>query len=364
MKLRINQHTRSVVFLILTTVIIFAINALLPTIEGQSHYTADPIDITYKEYLELKKTDSNYNLTWSSEEDVRLYVLEHTVDGELNKPIPDNMRVSVYTKFFFQHTFWYISTITRTVSAVMLYFAIFNYLITRLKNTHERYLDLLEEMTTLSNNDLDPKTFEPWMDADFNHDRKVKQHIDNVRYDLSKLERKTSYKIRLLAKKDANNPKCAKYLRKREDLQSQLDEKYIEEVVIHRGVDHFKYIHPSFVICGVNFIGRTTDSYSLIQSDAGKLGKDACLKIFTSMMLTVLFATLVTMTVVTSTDKPWYWVIIDVLTTIAPLVMQIPMAFSYCDTYMEQHLIPNLLSRRTIALLYLAYMENKKGDTK
>jgi hypothetical protein len=72
-----------------------------------------------------------------------------------------------------------------------------------------------------------------------------------------------------------------------------------------------------------------------------------------------MFAMLLTMTIVTAADKPWYWIVIDILTTVAPLFIQIPMAYDYCNTYMEEHLITNLLSRRTIALLYLADM--KKG---
>jgi hypothetical protein len=165
----------------------------------------------------------------------------------------------------------------------------------------------------------------------------------------------------MLAKKDPTDPKCRHYLHKREDLQAMLNGDYINDVVIHRSVKNFKYIHPSFVLCGVNHIGRTTDSYSLLQSDASRLSKDIMNKALMSMLITVMFATLLTMTIVTAADKPWYWILIDVLTTIAPLLIQIPMAYDYCNTYMEDHLITNLLSRRTIALLYLADM--KKGDS-
>lgn len=349
-----NKHSRSLIFLIMTVIVIFAINALLPTIEGKSHYTADPITVTYGEYLELKSKDENYNLTWSSEKAVKKFIDTHTEDGVLTKPIPTDMQVSVYTKFFFQHTFWYISTSTRVVSALLLFFSVFNFLLTKHKDKHKRYLELNEEMTTLSNNSLDPSTFEPWMEDSFNHNRKIKQHIDNVKYELSKLEQKTSYKIRMLAKKDPTDPKCRHYLHKKEDLLAMLQEKYIEEVVIHRSIKNFKHIHPSFVICGVNRLGRTTDSYSLIQSDNTRLGKDMFSRAIISTLLTIMFATLLTVTIVTSADKPLYWILIDILTTLAPLLLQIPLAYDYCNTYMEEHLITNLLSRRAIALLYLA----------
>jgi hypothetical protein len=70
------------------------------------------------------------------------------------------------------------------------------------------------------------------------------------------------------------------------------------------------------------------------------------------------------MTIVTAADKPWYWIVIDILTTLAPLLLQIPMAYDYCNTYMEEHLITNLLNRRTIALLYLADMQKGVKDEK
>ena len=350
----VDKHKRSVLFLIITAVVIFLINGLLPTIEGKAHYTADPINVSYKEYIEMKSEDNNYNLTWKSEQELLEYKKEHKIEGVYTVPIPDEFEVSVYTKFFFQHTFWYITTLTRTVSAILLYYSVFNYLLTKYKDTYKRYLDLNNEMTRLSNNDLDPSTFEPWMMNKFNHDRKVSQHIVNTKYKLSILERKTSYKVRALAKKDPNNRKCMHYVHKREDLQAQLDSKYIEDVVVNKGVKYFKYIHPTFITCGVNKLGRNTDSYALIQSDSARLSKDVLYKTIMSTLLTVMFATLLTITVVTAADKPWYWIVIDVLTTIAPLLLQIPLAYDYCNQYMEDHLITNLLNRRTIALLYLA----------
>lgn len=355
-----NKHSRSLVFLIITVIVIFAINALLPTIEGKSHYTADPIEMTYGEYVNLRGQNNNYDLTWKSEQDVKDFVEKHTVEGILTEAVPETMRVSVYTKFFFQHSFWYVSTTTRVVSAILLFFSVFNFILTKHKDTHKRYIDLTKDLTLLSDNSLDPSTFEPWMVDVFNHDRKIKQHIDNVKYSLVKLEQRTSYKVRMLAKKDPSNPKCIHYVHKREDLQNMLKDEYINDVVMHRGVANFKHIHPTFVTCGVNKIGRTTDSYSLIQSDSARLSKDAMSKIILSTLLTVMFATLLTVTIVTSADKPWYWVMIDILTTLAPLIIQIPLAYDYCNTYMEEHLITNLLIRKAIALRYLADMQ--KGE--
>lgn len=358
-----NKHTRSSIFLIITVIVIFAINSLLPTIEGRTHYTADPVTVTYGEYLDMKAEDKNYNLTWSSEKAINEYIKTYRDQHELSDYIvvepPKDFAVSVYTRFFFQHTFWYISTLTRIVSAVLLFYSVFNYLITKLKDTHKRYNDLNNEMITFSNNSLDPSTFEPWMVNIFNYSRKIAQHTTNIKYKLSKLDQRTNYKIKVLAKTDPDNPKCAKYVNAKAELRAQLNPKYIEDIIYHKHIPNFKYVHPSFVLCGTNKIGRTTDSYSLIQSDNSRLSRDMLTKTLLATMLTVMFATLLTITVVTAADKPWYWIVIDVLTTIAPLLIQIFLAFDYCNVYMDEHLITNLLIRRTIALMYLADM--KKG---
>ena len=364
MNFKLSKRTRSYIFLVLTVLAIFAINALLPTISGKSHYTADEITVTYKEYTQLKEADPYYTLTWSSEEKVNNYIKEYKKmypeEALSVVNIPDDFEVEVYTKFFFQHSFWYISTITRTVSAILLFYAVFNVLCAKLKEEHVRYLELNKEMDTLSNNQLDPSSFEPWMSDVFNHDRKLNQHIDNVKYSLSLLEKHTPHSIRRLAIKDPSNPKCKTYIERKESLQAQLEEDYLKDVVVHTNVRHFQYIHPTFVLCGVNHIGRSTDSYSLIESDAKHLGRGALQKILTTLGVTVMFATLLTITVVAAADRPWYWIVIDILTTITPLLIQIPMAFEYSDSYMEDHLIPNLIARRSIALLYLAYI--KKGE--
>lgn len=368
-----NKHTRNFLFLLITAIIIFAVNGLLPTIEGNTHYTADSIEMTYGEYKKLKDENTSYALTFGSEKDIALYILEYK---KLNPDLPlselsaveppNTFKVKVYTKYFFQHYFWYVTTFTHILSAVLLFYTVFNYLVSKSKETCERYVNLENEMVDLSNNHLDPSTFEPWMVDDFNRNRKISQHRSNVKCALSKLDTRTSYKIRLLAKKDPDNKKCIKYVDKRDDLLSQLEEDYINEIVVHKNIRHFKYIHPTFVTCGTNKVGDTTDNYSLIESDGRRISKDMVSKVLMSTLTTVMFATLLTVTVVTAADKPWYWIVIDTLSTIAPLVMQIPAAYDYCNVYMEEQLIANLLSRRSIALLYLARTKegnNEKNNT-
>ena len=55
--------------------------------------------------------------------------------------------------------------------------------------------------------------------------------------------------------------------------------------------------------------------------------------------------------------------LINIVTTVLPLIIQVPMAVDYCEKYMDEQLMPNLMSRRNIAFLYLAYMEEQKNAT-
>lgn len=362
-----NKHSRSVLVLFITIFIVFALNALLPVIEGSTHYTADAVTMTYGEYKLKVEDDNNYSMTWVSLKKVEAYIYEYinlhpelSVEERLLVEPPDAFKVDVYTKFFFQHPFWYMTTFVNLISALLIFYSVFNYLLTKKKSVYKKYLDLDTEITMLGQEALDPVTFEPWMQNDFNRPRKIKQHISNIKYKLERLERKTPYKYK--HGNDADSPYREKYLKyfyKKQELLSYLDETYIEEYVMDKEVKGFLYIYPTFVTSGYNMHGRTTDSFSHIRSNAQRLGKDSFKKIIISMMLTTMFATLLTVTIINSTDKPWYWIVLNIITSLAPLVIQVPMAYDYCENYMDEQLITNLVARRTIAYLYLADMKER-----
>ena len=362
-----NKHSRSIIVLFITIFIVFALNALLPVIEGSTHYTADAVTMTYGEFKDKVQHDVNYNMTWVSMQKVESYTRDYikahpelSVEEALLIEPPDAFKVDVYTKFFFQHPFWYMTTFVNLVSALLIFYSVFNFLLTKRKTTYKKYVDLDAEITTLGQESLDPVTFEPWMKDDFNRPRKIKQHISNVKYKLERLERKTPYKYKHA--NDKSSPYYDKYLQyfyKKQELLSYLDQEYINEYVMDKEVKGFLYIYPTFVISGYNMTGRTTDSFSRIRSNAQRLGKDSLKKIIISMMLTTMFATLLTVTIINSTDRPWYWIILNIITSLAPLVIQVPMAFDYCENYMDEQLITNLVARRTIAYLYLADMKER-----
>ena len=376
-----NKQSRSFIFLILTIVAIFALNSLLPLLEGNAHYTCDAVEMTYSQYKQMHTINDDYRLTYKSDLDIEVYKnkykSEHpeiTVDDEYRIEPPDFFKVNVYTKFFFQSITWYTSTLIQVISVIAIYIALFNFLLTRHKLKYKKYVDLDNEVTTLTNTSLDPVTFEPYMEDVFNRERKIKQHKANINYKLERLEKRTNYKVRnelrlrsqgkQTQQKRSIERKIRIYLNRFNNLKDQLTEDYINRYVVDGKVTNFKYIHPLFVMCGVNNIGKTTDTFSLVNSDAGRFSKDITHKVMLSVIFTIVLSVLLTITVVTSKNQSVLWIIINVITKIVPLTLQIPLAYDYRDTFMDTQLISNLMLRRNIAYLYLAYINgNKPVDT-
>ena len=358
-----DKNTRNIFFLIISTLIVLAINSLLPVIEGSAHYTEAIEEMSYVEYKEKVSVDPNYNLTWASKKSITEYIDRYAEENDI--PIsqkyeiepPDNFKVKVYTKFFFNHPYWWISTLTHIVSVLLIYYSVFNYILSRRKQTNKRYIEVLEEVDKATKDKLDPTTFEPWMMNVFNKDRKIIQHKSNIKYRLDLLNKHTSYKVR---NADENNKRRIKYEIKKKQLEEQLTDEYIEQYILSKKVKGFVYIHPTFVTSGYNVIGTSIDSYSLLKSDAAKLSKDSFKKVASSILMTTMFAILLTFTVGSSVDQPWYWILLNIVTKLVPMSIQIPLAYDYCDTFMDNHLMTNLISRRNIALLYLADMVKTK----
>jgi hypothetical protein len=365
-----NKNVRSTILLIVTLIVVLIINSLLPVFEGNTHYTEDSVAMSYAEYKKLYNENHHYQLTWMSEQKVKnyvdTYIKEHPEipyeERHLIEP-PAGFHVEVYTKFFFSYSYWYLTTIIHVISTVLVFYSVFNFLLIRKKKADSKYIDLDKQVTTLVETSLDPVTFEPWIEDEFNYHRKLQQHHNNIKYKLHKLDKKTDYKIRIAYKKNPDDPICEKYKHKREELLEYVSDTYIEDYLREIKVHGYKHIYPTFVTVGYNAIGHAVDNYSLLKSDSRRLGEDSVRKVLTATLLTVLIAILLTITVVTSLDKPWYWMLINIITTILPLVIQIPMAVDYCEKYMDEQLMPNLISRRNIAFLYLAYMEGHTNAT-
>lgn len=378
-----NKRSRSLLFLVITALFILASNGLLPLLSGQSRYTVSPVEITYAQYEELQGETHLYSLTYGATLRIatyeKLYMKNNpglSPEEIMNIVPPPDFKVSVYTQFFYQSPWWYIDTGISLISAIFLFYALFNYLITRDKDERVEHVNGELKVKELNDNYLDPDTFEPWMDK-FNRNRKVKQHIRNVKYRLKKLEKDTPFEIKRRFKKhfinlqdvDVNNllpvpyvemtKAERKYINKKEELLSMLDETYINEVVVETDVPHFKEIRPGFVYSGINIEGIAQDEYSTIKSDAEKIRSSLASKIVVSLALTLAFASVFTVLAINVNEQDPFWIIVTVIMKIIPLLLQIYFAIDYTNEFMEKHLLPNLKARENIAMRYLADMDKE-----
>lgn len=402
-----NKQSRGVVLLVISFLIILGINSLLPMIQGDAHYTADAVSVTYGEYITMREENTHYRLAWISEQKMVLYIQNYIVshpelsaEEQMLIAVPDTFPVKVNTKFFFEYPFWYISTLTSLGSSVILFYTLFYYFITVAKFKYKKYLDIAKQVDDMADKHLDPTTFEPWMDDVFNPNRKIRQHRANVKSAMGVLEHKTPYKIRrklcpyfdalrfYKASPGLKDPKEVldsigglkwrerHYLNKKEKYLALLEEAYIKEYAVNGKVRFFKHIYPMFVYNGNNKVdnGGAIDSYSNIKDDAARISQDATSKVTISLTITVLFAVLLTVTAIASYEQSTFWVIINAVAKIAPLLIQVPMAIRYSNTFMDTQLISNMISRRSIGLQYLADLHKeiphelvraveKEGDT-
>ena len=381
-----NKQTRSVFFLLLTFLFILGINSLLPLIEGGTQYTVEVRNLPYTQYRMLTKPENEgvelffgnqtyvgsdkYRLTWKSENDINnaLRAYDPEIHGEY-VDYADSLvikgNVFFYTKFFYESPAWYVSTGVSMLSAVLLFYALFNYLIVRAKERYERYVDLSKQIQVIVETLLNPDVFEPWMDHTFNKRRKIQQHTANVKVKLDRLERRTPYKIKQFFR-DTPGFKLKnltfrqrRYYLKRERLKSMLNDDYINDYVINGRVKHFVYVHPMFIYNGINGSGYAVDSYSNLKSDAKRISKDALQKILLSLVLAITFAALLTFTISGATGQGVLWIIISIIVKITPLLLQVPLAIDYSNSFMEEQLMNNLIARRAISYQFLGETTGK-----
>lgn len=381
-----NKQTRSVFFLLLTFLFILGINSLLPLIEGGTQYTVEVRNLPYTQYRMLTKPENEgvelffgnqtyvgsdkYRLTWKSENDINnaLRAYDPEIHGEY-VDYADSLvikgNVFFYTKFFYESPAWYVSTGVSMLSAVLLFYALFNYLIVRAKERYERYVDLSKQIQVIVETLLNPDVFEPWMDNTFNKRRKIQQHTANVKVKLDRLERRTPYKIKQFFR-DTPGFKLKnltfrqrRYYLKRERLKSMLNDDYINDYVVNGRVKHFVYVHPMFIYNGINGSGYAVDSYSNLKSDAKRISKDALQKILLSLVSAITFAALLTFTISGATGQGVLWIIISIIVKITPLLLQVPLAIDYSNSFMEEQLMNNLIARRAISYQFLGETTDK-----
>jgi hypothetical protein len=379
-----SRRSRSLVFVVITFLLILVANGLLPLISGQAHYTANAIEVTYDEYLAMKEDNELIDLTYGAKVKISLYKdlykltnPDLTPEEELLLEPPGDLKVDVYTVFFFQSQWWYFNTGISLLSAVFLFYAMFNYLVVRSKDTNVDHVNGESTIRQLNEKYLDPDTFEPWIERVFNLERKKRQHIRNTKFELRKLENKTPYEVRRRFKKyfktegildiDENNllpvpyqemsKEETAYINKKEELLTMLTEEYIQDYVVDNDVKNFREIKPGFVYSGINNEAVGQDEYSAIKTDAQRIRGSMLSKIIMSLSVTLAFASVLTVLAINVEEQNPLWLAVTILMKIVPLLLQVYFAIDYNNWFMDHQLLPNLKFRENIAMKYLAQMK-------
>lgn len=370
---------KSKILLIVAIVAILAINSLIPVLKASAHYTEAAEEITYGEYKEL---DPRYELTFFSRALIKEYKetvirLNPDLTAEemfLIEP-PENMKVSVYTKFFFENYMWYVENILNVVSAVVLFYSIFQYYLLKKKETTEEYLEIKRRVDLANESAVDPKELEEYLEKDFNMPRKLKQHISNVKNKLIALENKTSIEIKNKFKEHfefyekLENPikgynklpsviynlgrKERRYKEKKEELLNKISKSYLEKYLKDIKVKGYNEITAGFVYTGDLKVNKVGDEYSNILSDAKRIRRDSYLKILYSIGIVLSFATIITLLAVDIENMSTIDLVIRAISKLTPLSLQIKLGIDYSDTFLNDQLIKNLVFREKIITMFL-----------
>lgn len=369
----ISKRGRSLILLIFATILVSALAGVLGAFKsGKFYKTYDYIEVGIP-YEEVNFDDPIFKDKTKGSREIIKWEKEYSYDIETGEEIITHVKMykGYYTKYFFQSGWFYADAGLNSLMVMILYIALVNFLIVRRTEKNDVHNKLEGELNDLviEKNSLPSTTFEPYMEK-WNNKRKINQHIANIKYKLALLEKKTPYKIKktFYVKTDEGmifqlpkdlttlNKKEQKYLDKKEELEAFLEQEYIDKHVIFEKVDHFKYIHPSFVTTGKNEVIKSTDEYSSIKSNKQKQSEDYVRKAFLGLAFTFSVGVILSFVLFRIEDH-WLIVLYSVLLKLLPLVLQIIFANDYSNRHIEYQMIPNLRYRLNIASMYLVYIK-------
>ena len=102
-----------------------------------------------------------------------------------------------YKNYFYSSPWFYLETLMNTITVIIFYVALVNFLIIKKKSKDYLFTKMTDEIDDLVSvrNDVPASSFEPFLD-DWNEKRKIRQFKSNMKYKISKLERKTPFRIK------------------------------------------------------------------------------------------------------------------------------------------------------------------------
>lgn len=367
----VTNQVRSIILLILATLLVSMLAGILGAFKsGKFYKTYDYIEVN----IPLEEVDYDddifSNLTKGSREIIK-YEKEYTIDINTGEEVITHIKMykGYYTQYFFASGWFYAETLLNSLMVMILYMALVNFLIGRRAEKDLIHKQLENDLHDLINvkNSLPSASFEPYME-NWNHRRKINQHISNMKYKLAVLEEKTKYKIKktfyvrtengMVFMKPDESVKLTfrekRYLTKKESIEAFLEPEYIEKHVVFKKVKYFKTIHPSFVTTGKNEVTKSTDEYSSIKSNQKKQGEDYFAKLLIGLSFSFTIGIILSFVLFRIEDH-WLIILYSVMLKLLPLTLQIIFAVDYSNRHIEFQRIPNLRYRLNIASGYLTH---------
>lgn len=386
--LLVSETSRNGFVLFLAILIVAILSGVLGAFKnGEFQRSYDFVEIN-KPLLEVDYTSQEFE---NYKNDSREYIFDKTV-LMYDEVLGENYEETVvwykgyYKNYFYASSWFYLETLMNTLSVMIFYIALIQFLISKKKSNDKVFITVTGEINKIivQDNAIPASSFEPFLD-DWNNERKVKQFISNIKYKISKLERRTKFKVRkqffkkneegkmvfypnpevlekefkwyqFLKKEKRFRDKCIKYIDKKQTWESFLTKDFIEENVVYEKVKYFRHIYPSFIYNGKNGIHKTTDEYSAIDSDSKRMRKDLFKKIILGFSVTAAFATILSFTLFRANDS-WMIIVFNVVLKMLPLVLQWILGVDHSNVYMSEQLIPTQRYRLSIMSLYLANKE-------
>ena len=277
------------------------------------------------------------------------------------------LRSGFDTDFIGSSEWWYQVFLVLT-SNIFIFVGTFLYLLDLAIRKRKEIVDRKKYINDVADQKLDPTTFDPFF-LNFERDRKINFYKRSMNNRLEKLEEKASMEELELWDKQQNNfdedgnvkdPDIDKtfhdnkYCQNKQVILKQMDEDFINKHITYMKLK-YRPNSKSFVTNGYNNPSNKYDDYA-VEPVYSKLGWDLIPKFI--IMAGFLIATESVIVEFQMTES-WVAMMSSMILKIMPLMLQIYLAFAYCEAYIDEKVMVDLRKRLDIIALYLASL--KKG---
>lgn len=288
---------------------------------------------------------------------ITIYLLVLLLNG-----LDEFLRSGFDVNFMFTPEWWY--RVFRVLfSNILIFIGTFMYLLDLAVRTYEEIAEKRKQVEIAVEKHIDPVTFDPFHIA-FERKRKIKYYKKVMQNRLEKLERKAKLKSLKLWQEYHNEEKPTpslrraflrdKYCRKKITILEQLSPEFIEEKIDLMRLN-YRPNSKSFITNGYNKVSNLYDEYA-VETRTAKLASDLIPKFLIMAGFLIAGESII---VEFQMADSWTAALFGMALKIVPLFIQIYMAFSYRDVYIDEKIMVDFRKRLDIITLYLASLKKK-----